>query len=121
MGKLRVMNLALVFSLGALAFGLVYPRVAQAGVVAGPYMIDMYPDRVTLCWENVSAERAMIRYGLAEPNADLGRDINAALNQEWSSTEAALRRCVTLEDLEPGTEYIYRLGANALADRKSVV
>jgi len=81
--------------LGAFLSGV--PDAEACEVIVGPYLLDMQPTAVNICWESASKCSYELRYGEHE------------LGHSWQESKAVLFRCAELTDLEPGTTYTYRL------------
>lgn len=74
-------------------------QAAHAGITLGPYLLDMQPTSVTVCWENDSTSAYSLHYGTDD------------LDKVWKDPTGATFRCARLEDLAPGTTYRYRVAA----------
>ena len=73
------------------------PDAGACEVIVGPYLLDMQPTSVTICWESATKCSYELRYGAQE------------LDRSWQESNAVFFRCTELTDLEPGTTYTYRL------------
>ena len=78
---------------------LVISQAAYAGITLGPYLLDMHPTSVTICWENDSISAYSVHYGTDD------------LDLVWEDPTGTTFRCARLEGLAPGTTYRYRVAS----------